>query len=324
MSLTNNINNKNRKTVIMNRGNFYAAEVFAFSLLRYLNDNNIKFIRTSNKKIIDLSNYCLGVGKIYIPELGRFDWHNDKKEYFEDYMDIHMSCAGMVYKYHGIEILKKICSNEGLNINYEELHSKIYKTMVMEIDGMANGINQSHSFSKYYINTGINSVVRRMNNINPFSSKQNINFINAVDYVFKLFKTYVIYYAERQNTYDEDLFNFELAVKDNNTKIFDKKKRIIVIDKECPNWLQCLREFEKDNENSYIHFVIFPRLKNHWSIYAVPKKKFGYRSYLIDECELYDKITDISSIHYVHDNCFTGATTTKESAIEICQLSLKK
>lgn len=77
-----------------------------------------------------------------------------------------LSSAGLVYKYYGKEVIKNMCKlfydldlSDG---KIDELYEKLYKSLIMEIDAIDNGVNQADSV-KYSISTGLSSRIGNYN-----------------------------------------------------------------------------------------------------------------------------------------------------------------
>ena len=72
----------------------------------------------------------------------------------------------MVYKYYGREVIKTMCKSfYDLDLNEEQiekLYEKIYKSLIMEIDAIDNGVDQSDD-KKYSITTNLSSRIGNYN-----------------------------------------------------------------------------------------------------------------------------------------------------------------
>ena len=77
-----------------------------------------------------------------------------------------LSSAGLVYKYYGKEVIKTMCKSfYDLDLNEEQidkLYEKIYKSLIMEIDAIDNGVDQADS-TKYNITTNLSSRIGNYN-----------------------------------------------------------------------------------------------------------------------------------------------------------------
>ena len=117
------------------------------------------------------------VGGIYDPEKRRFDhhqksfethWYSDlTEEEMKDKVPVtKLSSAGLIYKHFGKEVIQNICKNEyEIDLNEEEIdlvHEKLYKSFILEIDAIDNGVNQGQDLT-YAIGTDLASRVNCFN-----------------------------------------------------------------------------------------------------------------------------------------------------------------
>ena len=119
---------------------------------------------------------------------------------------------------------------------------------------------------------------------------------------------------------EKEIIHADKIIKKN----ISKSKDYIVFDKMIP-WKKFVIE------NSDLKFVIFPEEKDNWIAHAVPKKagSFESRKYFpkkwagLENKEL-QKITGVCDAKFCHKNLFIATAKSKESAIELVKLSLKK
>ena len=90
------------------------------------------------------------VGHEYNPTNNRFDHHQKGfEEHFfpqDELPTTKLSSAGLIYKHFGKEIIRNYLdeSDEQLNLepgDIDHIHKKLYKTLVLEIDAMDNGVS---------------------------------------------------------------------------------------------------------------------------------------------------------------------------------------
>ncbi len=102
---------------------------------------------------------------------------------------IKLSSAGLIYRFYGREILKKILSETFTEVSapftdsdHEKIYQKLYKNFIQEIDAKDNGVSPSKGEERYYINTNLGSRVSRFNKAwnAPESVDQNAQFKRAM------------------------------------------------------------------------------------------------------------------------------------------------
>ncbi len=104
---------------------------------------------------------------------------------------IKLSSAGLIYKYYGKEILKRILA-ESFNevsfsfteVDHEKVYQKLYKNFILEIDAKDNGVNPSKGEERYYINTSLGSRVSRYNK--PWNAPEYVDQNNQFKRAMKI------------------------------------------------------------------------------------------------------------------------------------------
>ena len=100
-----------------------------------------------------------------------------------------MSSAGLIYKYYGKEVLKKILADVFGEVSktfsegdLEKIYQKLYKNFIQEIDAKDNGVNVCKGEERYYINTHLGCRVGRFNKAwnAPAHVDQNQQFKRAM------------------------------------------------------------------------------------------------------------------------------------------------
>lgn len=101
-----------------------------------------------------------------------------------------MSSAGLVYKYFGKEIMQKIASDWKVDdisdSEWAKIYHDVYKSIILEVDAIDNGVNMFEKDSKspiYTINSGLSSRISRLNpNWCEEEPDQSTQFKKAMDY----------------------------------------------------------------------------------------------------------------------------------------------
>ena len=142
---------------------FHCDEVMATSLLLYTKEFEKSIIvRTRDQEILDKLDIQCDVGGVFDPENRRFDHH--QKTFVNHWWEekdaedakanpeaeqrkptTKLSSAGLIYKYYGQEIISNMCKTlYGKDLSeskLKDLHEKIYKILIMEIDAIDNGVD---------------------------------------------------------------------------------------------------------------------------------------------------------------------------------------
>jgi uncharacterized UPF0160 family protein len=143
-----------------------------------------------------------------------------------------------------------------------------------------------------------------------YSDEQYTNFCTAVDLCKKIFHTLLL----------KHLYNH---IEYNKTKDIIQRlelSTILILDnKQYPGMYQVLDNVDPDRN---VKLIVHPRGSN-WQISTRNRKneRFMPLISLIDSDDAKKIIGD--QLIFIHKNRFVGSTTTKDSAIQIAELSLK-
>jgi uncharacterized UPF0160 family protein len=304
--------------VVTHSGKFHADEVAAYTILRVIYPD-INVIRSRDQDVIDNSDIVIDVGQVYDPLRNRFDHHQRGcDERFNINSMISMSSAGMVYKTYGRKFLEKMTKTNDL----EELFETIYFKVIQEIDALDNGMKQSESKLNYYINSGVTSMVSKMNGSNIYDHTEQMTlFKEASDYILQNMKYQITYFSERQKIYHKDRIVISDAMK--NRFDISETGEILKVDSYCHNGLTCIIRYEQehfDMDEKNIKFIIYPSEKG-WMVLTI-SKDFVSRKKLMPINDLQLLLSDPEKLIFVHNKLFIASATDLNTAIEIAQLSL--
>lgn len=195
-----NLTNNNKiKLVITHSGCFHADEVLAVVLARYMNDfKDLVLVRSRFKDIWNYSDMIVDVGGVFDPENKRYDHHMSTftQVFDPDYSDVKLSSAGLVYKYHGKEIIYNIIESWiGSNLKND--------TNTSNTNNTNNITNTSNTSNKNGENHGIDK---------ELLSPKNIDFIHKL-----LYKDFIHYVDANDNGVNQ------YPKKDSTGKLIEKK-----------------------------------------------------------------------------------------------------
>jgi uncharacterized UPF0160 family protein len=326
--------NQDKKIVCTHSGVFHADEVLATVMTKYIKEfENSWIIRTRNYDIHKETDLICDVGGIFDPTTNRFDHH--MKEFthnFDDILKIKMSSAGLIYKYHGREIIENILKamnayDENKEV-LEKIYNKIYVNFIAYVDAHDNGINQypEEASPRYMNNTSYSSRVSRLNPewYEP-NADQSERFKLAQDVAEEEFICQIKYVAK-------SYFPAYSIVKDAVNKRFNvhDSGRIIVLGKSIP-WKELLYTIEdEDGIKDQVQFAIFKNSETDYRVQTVPLSQgnFKFRKGLPENWRGVEKekLAGISGIHdivFVHSSGFIGGAKSYESAMKMAVEALK-
>jgi len=326
--------NPNKKIVCTHSGCFHADEVLATVMtkyIKYFSDSWI--IRTRNYDIHKDTDLIVDVGGIFNVGTNRFDHH--MKEFthnFDEVNKIKMSSAGLVYKYHGREVLENILkSMDAYEQNkevFEKIYYKVYENFIASVDAHDNGISQypDDAVQRYSNSTHYSSRVSRCNPewYEP-NADQSERFKLAQDVAEEELLSQIKFVAKSH-------FPAYSIVKQAISKRFEvhESGKIIVFNKSCP-WKELLYTIEEEeNIKGEIYFAIFKNSETDYRVQTVPLSQgnFKFRKGLPEnwrglERDVLAGISGISDIVFVHSSGFIGGAKSFDSAKKIAVESLK-
>ncbi|EFN77839.1 UPF0160 protein MYG1 [Harpegnathos saltator] len=315
-------------------GTFHCDEVFACVLLKLLPQyKDAIIVRSRDKNILDKCDIVVDVGGVYDHYIRRYDHHMRdfcetaksvlKKSNYNN--KVKLSSAGLVYCHFGHEILRNLCPDIQEDKTIEKFFKRIYDTLIVEVDAIDNGQNESDCQPLYRINTDLSS---RVKNLNPFwnsNMDEEEQFKKAMTLVHSVFMDSVSYTEKVWLPAEQIVYN---AV--NRRFEVDSSGEIIELSQRVP-WQSYLFHMEREmNISPPIKYIIFFSSDNDHRIQCVPisagqfkcrlpfpKKWCGLRNdALVKACQ-------IEGADFVHVNGFIGGHATRDGAVAMAQKSLK-
>ncbi|MFH1585603.1 MAG: MYG1 family protein [archaeon] len=286
------------KTVATHDGRFHKDEIFAVAILKIIYPN-IKVIRSRDPEIFSKADIRVDVGLKYNPKTNDFDHHqnefNEKRE-----NGVYYSSCGLIWKH----FWKGVVESKEVAL---ELDGKLFQP----IDAEDNGINlyDSGPIKPYTLR----EISRSFFPI--FEDKEEINkaFMKVVDLAVNIIKNEINMISE--------IVKARTILKN---KIEKSNEEYLVLDKYIP-WKKYVIE------NTDLKYVVHPGHDKKWVVVAVPIKNGDYRcrkdfprewAGLVGEDLA--KVTGVKDAYFCHKSRFIVSTKTKEGAIKIVKLALKK
>ncbi|MBU1557996.1 MYG1 family protein [Patescibacteria group bacterium] len=295
---------KARKLKLVTHDNrFHADDVFATSVLfLVLGEDNVKVVRTRDKKAINSADYVYDVGGVYDEDSNRFDHHQEGGAGHRD-NGVGYSSLGLIWKKYGKQV-------SGSQIVSDFIDEKI----VQSVDALDNGT------TIYKVNRlglhpqTLNSVISSFwpTWLEDFDGD---HFKEAVQFA----KGFLLREIKRASDREKARSIIDEVYQET------KDKRIIVLKKDYPHE-DILSEYEKTV------FVVKPRGgRNRWIVESLRNDplSFSFRKKLPAEWagkdwEDLQKITGVKDAIFCHKKRFVVVAKSQEGATKLAKLALKK
>lgn len=291
--------------LITHSGTFHADEVFATIVLQQILDKDI--IKMSRVNSILKNEYAL----IYDIGGGKYDHHqiggNGERE-----NGIKYAAFGLVWKEFGIKFLKTLdVSNE------KELWNMVDEKLVQVIDATDNG--QLKNTNQFNIETlSLSKLISLYNSNWNEEQNQDSKFLEAIEFATNIFNKLL-------ETFESKIKAKEIIKE----KIKKTRNNILILEKFVP-WKETILENESQ-EAKNILYVITPSNREGYTIMAVPKEVGTFevrkpfpKSWAGLRDEELVKETGVETATFCHNNKFLCVTKTKEDAIALAKLAIKK
>lgn len=300
---------------VTHNGKIHSDEVCAIALLTaYFNHKgyDVSVLRTRDDINFLPTDILIDIGLEYNHDDLKYDHHqSDFKETWSSDDTIPLSCAGLIWKHYGTEIIEMYLTNNSEDydhaFNYteetiQELKNRIYYNLLMDIDAHDNGIVHTNT------DLNISSLVSALNTDITNDEVQNDNFNQAVDLVSRILD---IKFKEIINSYLTFQKDLEIVSQ------MDLSGPYIVIHQNIPTIFKCISKLDVEHN---VKFCIFVK-ENEYTIKTMREEnnKFTPICPILSEEILKSSIPDII---FVHKAGFLARTKTLESAKEIINMSL--
>jgi len=305
--------------IVTHNGKIHSDEVASVALLTaYFSNQGVEVdvLRTRDSNKILPTDILVDIGLEYNHNFYRYDHHqNDFSETWsnEKNNNIPLSCAGLIWRHYGEEIVEMYLSNNpdqyDHSFNYTEetiteLKNNIYYRLIQEIDAHDNGIE--YQSNELNISELISSLNSDINN----EDSQNENFNRAVSLVGNIFD---IKFKEIINTY----FNFQKDLE--TVSQMDLSGPYLIVKHNIPTIFKCISQLDPDYK---VKFCIFVNDKE----YTIKTRreegnKFSPICPILSE-EVLKLSCDVNDVIFIHKAGFLAKTKSLETAKLIINLSL--
>ncbi|XP_011270216.1 hypothetical protein CAOG_08616 [Capsaspora owczarzaki ATCC 30864] len=321
-----------RPVVCAHDGTFHCDEALACFMLK-LTDKfaNADIVRTRVPAVLAEADCCVDVGAVDDPSTHRYDHHQASfKGTFSPAYKSRLSSAGLVYKHHGREVIRKIVAgvispeHPELEAQTAVLYERVYKQFIEHIDAMDNGQEVSENgVLMYNLSSHIGTRVSRLNpewNEEADNATVNERFRLAIYLTGSEFHDYV---SGQARAWLPARGIVEAAVAARHT--VHPSGQIIKLDQFCP-WKEHLFMLEEElNIQGAIKFVLFQDKSGTYRVQTVSVDEASFFSSRIPLLEAWRGVRDealsellgIPGAVFVHASGFIGGHKTYEGVLEM-------
>ncbi|KAI9261744.1 urease accessory protein [Sporodiniella umbellata] len=322
------VRNSSTKSIGTHNGLFHCDEALAVYLLRQTKEfKEAKLIRTRDPSLLSKCDVVVDVGGEFDTARLRFDHHQVSfSERFDQYNDIRLSAAGLVYKYFGEEVIGNLLEHKSDEFDASTLqliHKKLYNKFIKAVDGVDNGIPSSSGETLYTDYTTISFRVRRLNP--RWNEEKNMAIENE-----RFERASALVGDEFNQSLHEIVYSWLPAKKlveegFENRYTHHNSGKVVVFEQICP-WYEHLSSL---NANSIL-YTVYPINENDWRVQCVKKQGSTFESKRplpkswrgLSQDDL-RKITSLKSAIFVHASGFIGGCGNYEDAIKMADMALK-
>lgn len=316
--------------IATHHGSFHADEAMACALLKCLPEFvALPIVRTRNPEDINKAKIVVDVGGTYEPAKHRYDHHQRTftTTYSEDYPEIKLSSAGLVFKHFGDAVVKALCGDVDAKA-HAKIIAKTYDSLIRELDAIDNGVSVADA-PRYRIVTGLGARVGRLNPSwqEPSSPDiENSRFREAVSLAAQELCAVICGYCT-------GWLPARVIVEEGlaKRKEVHPSGEIMKLPRFCP-WQEHLFDLEEEeevNRQSLTKYVLFQDSRAGWRVQAAPKVRGSFENRLQLPkawCGLRDKeLSDFIGIPgcvFIHANGFIGGHSTEAGAYEMAAKAL--
>ncbi len=305
----NNANTERAKTIVTHGANFHADDLFGVAaVLMYLKKKKPtekwKVVRSLDPKVWEKADILLDIGFTHNDKKNRFDHHQaggaGKRK-----SGIPYASFGLIWKKFG----KALAGSAALA---EDVDS----SLIASLDAYDNGVDTYTTINEDASPYLVVHYLKAESGAEGAKPKEEQNF----DKVFMG----LVPFAQR---------NIELAINRAKRRVESKKiigeayrkakdKRVVISEKYAP------RDF---NDYPKVLFYIYKNLRGNWAVEAVPLAKGSFKNKISlpkkwrgRKGEELAKICGVPDAVFCHASGFLGGAVSKEGAVRMAYLAIKK
>lgn len=259
--------------------------------------------------------YIVDVGGVFDALTRQYDHHQSTfTETYDERSTVPLSSAGLVYKYHGYDVLRKFVSEVYPSmfgkINIPTLKDKVYDGWVKHIDANDNGVSVCTGATRFAVSSAIYSRVGRMNIRwnNTSRDTEDEAFVRAADMVINEFLDFV-------DTTVNDHFLTESIIND-AIAMSAMDASILCLPCHCP-WKGHVARLEKCHGRSF-SYIAYPEdgPTGKWRLHAIPAGGFMNRFVIPTH------FRSAPGISFIHNAGFIAVGDSMEAILNLGKLAV--
>lgn len=292
-------------------GIFHCDEVIAVSILNILFDGrkNVEVIRSRNIEFLNnTTDFMIDVGG------GKFDHHqkggNGKRENGVEY-----ASAGLIWREFGKQVVEILSEGNLKRDSIEKIFNMIDNDIIQNIDREDNGQNQvihQFQFIKQFLPDWYDSLADSDKN---FEDCANI----TSEILRKIIKGYI----------SNELAKCEIQYRLNSPKYHQGD--VLFINAQTMPWLESVIDYNNNNEDNAVNFVVFPYPDGGYALQCVPpsmEDTFSQRISLPNnwagETTDLANISGVDSATFCHRGKFFARAQNFTDIIKMCNLATEE
>ncbi|KAI5159719.1 hypothetical protein NEAUS03_0529 [Nematocida ausubeli] len=329
--MKNNGSGKSISHIVTHDGAFHLDDVLACFILRVIYPN-AKITRTRDPEKIKTGHIVVDVGGEFNEKTLRYDHHQRGfKETYNQSNNIILSSAGLVYKYHGLEFIKKLGLELPIDFDYPMLMEILYDTYFVSVDANDNGIDIADEVR--YNERSLDNVIR---SFVPCDIPEGTSFERASIMRYQAFESAMEYIGQDLLRHCKNMI-FQIIKNSRATQecfnsMKDPSARYLVMEggkfpvREILYYYNGLLQ----RNVSIVIYQVSGRYSHTYKIICLPKKGVKYTPE-IPLCEEWRGIRDqelqkypnMMGAMFVHGTGFCGEASDLETAIYMVERSIE-
>ena len=304
------MNTRKLLTIGVHGGKFHGDEAVACAVVRIMNYNMVRIMRTRDINVLFKQDVVFDVGGVYDPASLRFDHH--QRDFEVTGCDGRkLASAGLAWREFGKDCIRTIIPGDYAKITglVDAVWEIIDREQIAEVDNLDNGVNTE---SKY----GISAVISALNPpAGSYPGLYDLQFEHAVSIAEKWLIAVV-------KTAVRSVMDRKVAVE-----TFKHCDDIAVFDCGNSAWINVYAELYKSGEHTP-KLVVFPDVSGNWQVQSCPGDPDVKFSMVCPAPERWRGKRDFSTeygteVIFVHPAGFIGGAATKEAAMALAKEWLK-
>lgn len=294
--------------------------IASIALLRALNPEsaNSKITITDNKEYIDNakldpSRVLLGLGREVSIVNNNFDT-TFETYYFDDlseYLEVELSIFGLIYQNYGYEYIKQVLLEGDVT---HDIYSKVYRDIVMEIDGQNSNLTQ-HAHVPYRPSGFLDSLIFHIYNLFPEKYLGSIksrwkcktNFESQIQRILGMCvgKEEILIFNNIKGLCDEFILNFNDTIRYSEKYYSTIREEHLYVEKTFHDFIDGNKYdtiyFDRNIENSFLKLKSLEDVYNVYPDFIVYPEKDNYIVKSTNPYNLLVKIDEV--IDYGNNQC---------------------